>query len=101
MEFYIYKKLYHHLDRGRIFCNDSISYRDIDADLISEDMVGKAEEISRQYGYNKIPIYCSTHLDQKLLELNNKWKKFSDNINNNKSFAIKAAKDSSLSWQLN
>lgn len=101
LEFYIYKKLYHHLDRGRIFCNDSISYRDIDADLVSEDMVGKAEEISRQYGYNKIPIYCSTHLDQKLLELNNKWKKFSDNINNNKSFAIKAAKDSSLSWQLN
>lgn len=101
LEFYVYKKLYHHLNRGHIFCNDSISYRNIDADLVSEDMVEKAKEISQQYGYNKIPIYCSNHLDQKLIELNNKWKALDDNINNNKSITIKTAKDGSLSWHLN
>ena len=84
LEFFVYKKLYHHLDRGRIFCNDSVSYRDIDADLVPESMVDKVDEIVQQYGYHKIPIYCSTYLDQKLLELDNKWKEINDNIENNK-----------------
>jgi TnpA family transposase len=101
LEFFVYKKLYHHLDRGRIFCNDSVSYRDIDADLVPEDMLDKADKIAQQYGYHKIPIYCSTHLDQKLLELNNKWKAFTHNIKNNKVITIITNKDGSLSWQLN
>jgi hypothetical protein len=28
-EFYIYNKMYHQLDRGRLFCNDSVSYCDL------------------------------------------------------------------------
>lgn len=101
LEFFVYKKLYHHLDRGRIFCNDSVSYRDIDADLVPESMVDKVDEIVQQYGYHKIPIYCSTYLDQKLLELDNKWKEINDNIENNKGITIIVNKDGSLSWQLN
>ena len=100
-EFYVYKSLFHHLDRGRIFCNDSVSYKDIDADLVSEDLVKKAESIVQPYGYYKIPIYCSTHLDQKLKELNDKWKRLYSNIEYNKNLKIVTNKDGSLSWQLN
>ena len=47
-EYYVYQKIYHHLYRGRVFCNDSVSYRDIDADLIPENMVEKALETVKQ-----------------------------------------------------
>ncbi len=99
-EFYVYKSLFHHLDRGRIFCNDSVTYRDIDADLVSDDIVEEAEEIVQPYGYYKIPIYCSTHLDQKLEELNGKWKALYSNIENNENLKITTNKDGTLSWQL-
>lgn len=38
-EFYVYKKMYHHLDRGRLFCNDSVSYCDLEMDLVSDELV--------------------------------------------------------------
>ena len=82
-EFYVYKKLYHHLYRGRAFCNDSISYCDIDVDLIAEDEVEEALKIAEQYGYTKIPIYCGDHLDKKLKELTQAWKNLYQNIDTN------------------
>jgi TnpA family transposase len=100
-EYYVYQKIYHHLYRGRVFCNDSVSYRDIEADLIPESMVEKAIEAVKRYGYTKIPIYCSEHLDQKLSELNKSWQNLYKNIDNNKGINIINMPDGSLEWQLN
>ena len=100
-EYYVYQKIYHHLYRGRVFCNDSVSYRDIDADLIPENMVEKALETVKQYGYTKIAIYCSEHLDQKLSELTHAWQNLYKNIDNNKGINIIHMPDGSIEWQLN
>ena len=100
-EYYVYQKIYHHLYRGRVFCNDSVSYRDIDADLIPENMVEKAIETVKQYGYTKIAIYCSEHLDQKLSELTHAWQNLYKNIDNNKGINIIHMPDGSIEWQLN
>ena len=35
-EFFVYQKIYHEIDRGRLYCNDSVSYCDIDTDLIDD-----------------------------------------------------------------
>jgi TnpA family transposase len=59
-EFFVYSKMYHHLDRGRLYCNDSVSYCDI-------------EKIAGGLGYHKISIYCDAHLDAKSAELDTAW----------------------------
>lgn len=100
-EFFVYQKLYHHLDRGRMFCNDSMSYCDIDVDLLDEDKVKDAMEIVKQYGYNKIPIYCSDHLDTKLSELKTAWKTLYQNIDTNSGIIITKNKDGTIKWRLN
>lgn len=38
-EFFVYQKIYHEIDRGRLYCNDSVSYCDIDTDLIDDALV--------------------------------------------------------------
>jgi hypothetical protein len=44
-EFYVYQKIYHEIDRGRLYCNDSVSYCDIDVDLVDDALVDDAERI--------------------------------------------------------
>ena len=100
-EYYVYQKIYHYLYCGRVFCNDSISYRDIEADLIPESMIERSIETVKQYGYTKIRIYCSEHLDQKLSEFNQSWQNLYKDINNNKGINIINMPDGSLKQQLN
>ena len=84
-----------------MFCNDSMSYCDIDVDLLDEDKVKDAMEIVKQYGYNKIPIYCSDHLDTKLSELKEAWKTLYQNIDTNLGIIITKNKDGTIKWRLN
>ncbi|WP_163836898.1 DUF4158 domain-containing protein [Spartinivicinus ruber] len=90
-EFFIYQKIYHEIDRGRLYCNDSISYCDIDNDLIDDKLVDNVEKIAADFGYLKIPIYCDQRLDDVLQELNDAWERTTCNIqeNNNPGFSIR------------
>jgi len=81
-EFFVYSKMYHHLDRGRLFCNDSVSYSDLKCDLVSDDIVDDAEAICKKHGYDKIPIYCDEHLDNMSAELDAAWERTTQGINN-------------------
>ena len=101
-EYYVYEKMYHAIHRGKLFCNDSTYYCDIDQDLISEELVDKAEEFALQYGYNKIPKYCTSRLDELLSELNQAWHKTIYNIEHNENPGIKLidTSDEQCDWQL-
>lgn len=79
-EFFVYSKMYHHLDRGRLFCNDSVLYNDLKCDLVSDDIVDNAEEICKKYGYDKIPIYCDEHLDNMSNQLDTAWEQTTHGI---------------------
>lgn len=79
-EFYVYQKMYHNLDRGKLFCNDSVTYCDIDQDLVSDGLVDNAEKIAIEFGYPKIPIYCDERLDKALEMLDFAWDKTTENI---------------------
>ena len=72
-EFYVYYKMYHHLDRGRLFCNDSISYCDLECDLVPDKVVDDVEAIAKKYGYHNLPIYCDAYLDNMLGKLDAAW----------------------------
>ncbi len=93
-EFFVYKKIYHEVDRGRLYCNDSVSYCDIDTDLIDDALVDDAEKIATDFGYAKIPIYCDQRLDDALQELDNAWDRTTGNIldNKNPGFRIRESK---------
>ncbi len=101
-EFYVYEKVYHNLDRGKLFCNDSVSYCDIDVDLVDDAMVDKAYEIAAKFGYHKIPIYCGKRLDEALNALTNAWNITTDNISNesNQGIRFKTTKDGEIDWNL-
>ncbi|MBL4865371.1 MAG: Tn3 family transposase [Pseudomonadales bacterium] len=93
-EFYVYQKIYHQLDRGKLFCNDSVSYCDIDNDLIDDSLVDDAENIAFEFGYPKIPIYCDQRLDEAIEMLNAAWDRTTENIrtNSNPGFKLKETK---------
>ena len=62
-----------YITKGRLVCNDSISYADLNNDLISDDLVDNVEEIAAKFGYDKIPIYCDKRLEEALLDLDLAW----------------------------
>lgn len=101
-EFYVYEKIYHNLDRGKLFCNDSVSYCDIDIDLVDESMVDKAGEIANEFGYPKIPIYCGKRLDDALSALTDAWNTTTDNISNEDNLGIKfkETNNGEIDWSL-
>ncbi len=101
-EFFVYQKVYHEIDRGRLYCNDSVSYCDIDADLVDDALVDDVEKIAKEFGYPKIPIYCDQRLDDALQELNNAWERTTHNIreNNNPGVSVRETKNGQQHWSL-
>lgn len=102
LEFFIYQKMYRRLDQGLLCCNESISYCDIDHDLVPEDLVDKAEKIAHEFGYLKIPIYCDQRLEEALTILDDTWEKTLNRINleENTAFCIKETKTGKKDWAL-
>jgi hypothetical protein len=80
LELFVYHKMYHHLDKGLICCNESISYCDIDHDLISDALVDEFEKIANEFSCSKIPVYCDDRLDAALLRLDTAWDKTTKRI---------------------
>ena len=101
-EFFVYQKMYHQLDRGRLCCNDSVSYSDIDHDLVDESLVDNVEEIAMKFGYPKIPIYCDKRLDDAIEMLDCTWDKTTERIHlgENAGFNIKEIKAGQQEWSL-
>lgn len=94
-EFYVCQKMYHQLDRGMLYCNESISYCDIDQDLVDDAMVDDAKKIAAEFGYAKIPVYCDSRLDEVLVALDTAWHTTTENIRlgNNAGFNLKEIKE--------
>jgi TnpA family transposase len=101
-EFFVYQKMFHHLDRGRLFCNDSVTYCDIDQDLVDDALVDNVDEIAAKFGYPKIPIYCDERLDDAIEMLDKAWDTTTTNIlsGDNSGFHIKETKSGQPEWSL-
>ena len=102
MEWYVYSIIASQLDYGRLFCNESVSYADFDDDLVPEELVDQIETIAKEYGYDKLPIYCGGRLDQALDELDHAWERTNKNIANgeNKGISIVTDNEGNTSWTL-
>ncbi|BCA95449.1 hypothetical protein TUM19329_18100 [Legionella antarctica] len=101
-EFFVYQKMYRRLDKGLLCCNESVSYCDIDHDLIDDALVDDVEKIAHEFGYPNIPIYCSEHLDEVLNVLDNTWDRATKRISlgENPGFLIKETKSGEQEWSL-
>ena len=102
-EFYVYQKMYRRLEKGLLCCNESVSYCDIDHDLVDDAVVvDDVEKIANEFGYPKIPIYCRTHLDEVLEVLDTTWDRTTKRISlgENAGFIIKEAKTGEQDWNL-
>jgi TnpA family transposase len=101
-EFFVYQKMYHQIDRGRLCCNESISYCDIDCDLVEDAIVDDVEKIAAEFGYPKIPIYCDKHLDDVVETLDQAWDRTTKNIasGSNTGFSVKKNKAGKEEWHL-
>lgn len=101
-EFFVYQKMYRRLDKNMLCCNDSISFCDVDHDLVDEAIVDDAEEIASEFGYLNIPVYCDQHLDKVLGLLDNAWERTISHINMgiNTGFKVKETKTGEQEWSL-
>ncbi len=102
-EFFVYQKMYRRLDKGLLCCNESISYCDIEHDLISDALVDDVEKIANEFGYPKIPVYCDERLDAALMTLDATWDRTTKRISGgeNSAFNIKEMKTSEQqNWSL-
>ena len=103
LEFFVYQKMHHHILRGRMCCNESASYCDIDHDLIDDSLVDNVESIAAEFGYPKIPIYCDERLEAAVAELDNAWDVTTQNIQSglNTGFNLKKEnKSGKQEWSL-
>ncbi len=101
LEFFVYQKMYHHFDRGRMFCNNSVSFADLNSDLVADELVDDVQKIAEKFGYSKIPIYCDTHLDSLLKKLDTAWDKTLYNIESGQNHGIQIKqKKGQLEWSL-
>ena len=101
-EFFIYQKMYHLINRGKLCCNASVSYNDINHDLINDALVDDVERIAHEFGYPKIPVYCQERLDEALAALEQAWKITTDNIRReqNAGFRLKETTNGKSQWGL-
>ena len=93
-EFFVYQKIYHYIDRGKLCCNDSVSFCDIDYDLVDDKLVDDIEKIAIEFGYPKIPMYCDKRLDDAISMLDTAWNITTMNIQSglNSGFNLKESK---------
>jgi TnpA family transposase len=101
-EFFVYQKMYRRLEKGLLCCNESVSYCDIDHDLIGDAVVDDVEKIANEFGYPKIPAYCDERLDEALMALNTAWDRTTKRIGGgeNPAFNIKEKKAGVQDWSL-
>jgi TnpA family transposase len=101
-EFFVYRKMYRRLDKGLLCCNESVSYCDIDHDLVSDALVDDVEKIANEFGYPKIPVYCDERLDEALMTLDATWDRTTKRISGgeNSAFNIKEMKTGEQDWSL-
>ena len=50
--------MYHLINRGKLCCNASVSYYDINHDLINDLLVDDIEKVAQEFGYPKFLLYC-------------------------------------------
>lgn len=67
-EFYLYQSIVRAIDKGYIFCNESIRYKSLSADLLSDKVWQKKDELIQKLGYPNIAV----NIEQRLNELENK-----------------------------
>ncbi|NJK53119.1 MAG: transposase [Leptolyngbyaceae cyanobacterium SU_3_3] len=101
-EFYVYQKMHHLINRGKLCCNASIYYSDINDDLIDDAIVDDVEKIAHEFGCAKIPVYCESRLNEAIEALDLAWKTTTENIRleQNSGFKLKETKDGKLEWRL-
>ncbi len=101
-EIFVYRKMYRRLDKGLLCCNESVSYCDIDHDLISDALVDNVEKIAEEFGYAKIPVYCDDRLDAALMTLDATWDRTTKRISDgeNSAFKLKEMKTGEQDWSL-
>jgi len=101
-EFFVYQKMYHLINRGKLCCNASVSYCDIDHDLINDALLDDAQKIAREMGYPKISIYCEQRLEEALAVLEQAWNTTTDNIRleQNAGFRLNDTSNGTAQWRL-
>lgn len=101
-EFYVYQKMFHHLDRGRLFCNDSVSFCNLDCDLVPESLVDEVEAIAEKFGFPNIPIFCDEYLDESIEKLDAAWERTTDGISSGANTGINIKTENNITtWNLN
>lgn len=94
--------MYRRLIKGLLCWNKSISYCDINYDLIEDIRVDDVKKIAHTFGYTKIPFYCDQRLEEVVKILDDTWERTTKRItlNENIGFIVKTMKQGKQEWSL-
>lgn len=102
LEFFLYDKMARNIDYGRMFCHDSVSFADLEDDLVDDSWVDNMENLVKETGYTKLLDYCGSRLDDLADELNDAWIRTNQRIaeNENTGLTITTDQQGETHWTL-
>ena len=101
-EMLVYTKLYQALEQGTAFCNDSLSFADLEQDLVEDALVDKADEIAGKLGFGKLSTYCTVRLSSLVQDVEALWVLVNQHIadGTNSYFKVKSQEGDNITWTL-
>ena len=81
------------LKTGQMYCEDSLSYCNIESDLMAKVNHEEAITIANKYGFDEVPDYGDKQLNKLLGELDKEWKQLAITLQNPTQNGIKIEVD--------
>ena len=72
-EFFLYEKITRNIDEGVIFCNNSLSYKSLEDDFISNINEAEKLKLIEELGYIRVLTFANTRLEELCTALNKAW----------------------------
>ena len=89
LEFFVYEKITRNIEEGIIFCSNSLSYKSLDDDFISNINEEKKLKLIEELGYTRVLTFSNTRLEELCTDLNNAWIRTNNNIKEGTNSSIK------------
>ena len=88
-EFFLYEKITRNIEEGVIFCNNSLSYKSLEDDFISNINEAEKLKLIEELGYTRVLTFANTRLEELCTALNEAWIRTNDNISKGLNSSIK------------
>lgn len=100
-EFFVYEKMLAAVEAGTLFCNKSLSFKDLNQDFSLGKKLTNKEKIAKNLGYPRLINFAFQRLNELDEELHQAWLRTNYNIDKGQNSSIKIIRHGeNITWQL-